>query len=193
MKNTPLQHILKPARWAGALILMALVLAACAPAATPAPTDTAAPLPTTVPAATVAPTMAATAAATAAPSVTLVAPTAEVTISVATDPNLGSILVGDNGMTLYIFTKDTANTSNCTGTCLKTWPPLLTLGSPKAGSGVDASMIGTATLADGLQIVTYNKMPLYYFSKDTKAGDILGQGVGSVWYAIGPDGKPIMK
>ena len=184
-ENSSLKQTLKPARWAGALILMALVLAACAPAATPAPT--AMPVPT----ATVAATMAATAAATAAPSVTLVAPTAEVTISVATDPKLGSILVGDNGMTLYIFTKDTANTSTCAGNCLKSWPPLLTLGSPKAGSGVDATLIGTATLAGGLQIVTYNKMPLYYYSKDTKAGDTLGQGVGSVWYAIGPDGKPV--
>ena len=188
MKSTPLQHMLKPARWVGALILFTLLLAACAPAATAAPTATMAPVPTTAPAATTAPTMA---AATAAPAATLVAPTAEVTISVATDPKLGSILVGDNGMTLYIFTKDTADTSNCAGTCLKTWPPLLTLGSPKAGTGVDASLIGTATLADGLKIVTYNKMPLYYFSKDTKAGDILGQGVGSVWYVIGPDGKPI--
>ena len=30
------------------------------------------------------------------------------TISVATDPKLGKILVGEKGMTLYIFTKDWA-------------------------------------------------------------------------------------
>ena len=50
-------------------------------------------------------------------------------------------------------------------------------------------MIGTTTLADGTLIVTYNKMPLYYFAKDTKPGDVNGQGVGGVWYAVTPDGK----
>ena len=41
------------------------------------------------------------------------------------------------------------------------------------------------------KIVTYNKMPLYYYAKDTKAGDVVGQDVGSVWYVVSPDGKII--
>ena len=115
----------------------------------------------------------------------------EAVINVVDDPNLGKILVGANGMTLYMFTKDGPDQSNCTGSCLTQWPPLLTQGSPTLGDGVDASLVGTATLADGSMIVTYNKMPLYYWYKDTKAGDTTGQGVGSVWFVVSPDGKMV--
>ncbi len=115
----------------------------------------------------------------------------EATINVASDPTLGQILVGNNGMTLYMFTKDTPDTSNCSGKCITSWPPLLTQGSPVLGPGVDASLVGSAALPDGTKIVTYNHMPLYYFAKDTKAGDVLGQNVGSVWFVLGPDGKPV--
>ncbi len=117
----------------------------------------------------------------------------EPTISVSTDPKLGQILVGTNGMTLYMFTNDTPDKSNCSGGCAKAWPPLLTMGKPNLGTGVDASLIGTITLADGTMQVTYNHMPLYYWAKDQKAGDTTGQGVGNVWFVVGPDGKPIMK
>jgi predicted lipoprotein with Yx(FWY)xxD motif len=119
------------------------------------------------------------------------AASAEATINVATDAKLGKILVDGKGMVLYMFTKDGPDKSNCAGDCLKAWPPLLTQGKPTLGAGVDASLVGSATLADGTKIVTYNKMPLYYYVKDTKSGETTGQGVGSVWYVVGPDGKPI--
>lgn len=61
------------------------------------------------------------------------------------------------------------------------------------GTGVDASLVGTATLADGRMIVTYNKMPLYYWYEDTKPEDAFGQGVGSVWYVIRWDGTPVIE
>jgi predicted lipoprotein with Yx(FWY)xxD motif len=156
----------KPVHAINALLLCALFLAACAPvvAANPAPTATIAPTPVAA---------------------------NEATISVATDAKLGNILVGDNGMTLYVFTKDEPNQSNCNSNCLAKWPPLLTQGNPKLGEGVDASLIGTASLADGSKIVTYNKMPLYYWYEDAKAGDTDGQGVGGVWFVISPDGKVV--
>jgi predicted lipoprotein with Yx(FWY)xxD motif len=115
----------------------------------------------------------------------------EAVINVANDPKLGKILVGANGMTLYMFAKDTPDKSNCSAGCLKSWPPLVTLGSPKLGDGVDASLVGSTSLADGSKIVTYNHMPLYYFVKDTKPGDTIGQGNGNVWYVVSPDGKPV--
>ena len=96
-------------------------------------------------------------------------------------------------MTLYIFTRDTDDKSNCTGDCLVAWPPLLTQAGPTLGPGVDDSKVGTALLADGTKIVTYNHMPLYYYIKDTKPGDTMGQAVGSVWYVIDPDGDIIGK
>jgi predicted lipoprotein with Yx(FWY)xxD motif len=119
------------------------------------------------------------------------APAEGATLNVATDPQLGQILVGKDGMTLYIFTKDTADQSNCNAACLANWPPLLTQGQPLLGAGVDNSKVGTATLPDGTKIVTYNHMPLYYYAKDVKAGDVTGQGVGSVWFVISPDGKSV--
>ena len=117
------------------------------------------------------------------------APEAE--ISVATDPELGEILVGNNGMTLYMFTKDEPNKSNCSGDCLVKWPPLVTQGSPVLGEGVDPALVGTADLPDGQKIVTYNGMPLYYWVNDSQAGDTTGQGVGEVWYVVSPQGEII--
>jgi predicted lipoprotein with Yx(FWY)xxD motif len=115
---------------------------------------------------------------------------AEPMITAAADSKLGQILVGDKGMTLYVFAKDSPNQSNCTGNCLMNWPPLLTHGNPTLGAGIDKSLLGSAALADGTQIVTYNKMPLYYFIKDTKPGDTNGQNVGKLWSALSPNGKP---
>jgi predicted lipoprotein with Yx(FWY)xxD motif len=154
----------KYVRLISALILSALIISACQPAAAP---------PAALPAAAKAANL------------------SEPTLSVASDPKLGQILVGDQGMTLYIFTKDEPGKSNCDAACLKKWPPLLIQGSPVLGAGVDASLIGTATLADGSKIVTYNQMPLYYFVNDAKPGDTTGQGVGEVWYVLSPAGAVV--
>jgi len=139
-----------------------------------------------------------TPAATATPVVTTPTPATagaftEPTINVATDAKLGQILVDSKGMTLYIFTNDGPDQSKCNAKCLASWPPLLTQGNPVLGPGVDASLIGSAKLADGTMIVTYNHMPLYYFIKDTKSGDTTGLGVGSVWYLISPSGAIVGK
>jgi predicted lipoprotein with Yx(FWY)xxD motif len=169
------------------LALLALVMAACQPAAvtsTQAVPVTGATA--TTPAVTT-PVVLPTMAATLAPSVSMT----EAVVNVATDPKLGKILVDEKGMTLYMFKKDAPDQSNCTGNCLKSWPPFLSQAAVKAGDGVDSSLLGTASMPDGTMIVTYNKMPLYYFAKDTKAGDVNGQGVNNVWYVVGPDGKPV--
>ena len=183
MKDQPTQSFRKrPLWWIGAFIPMMLILAACQPAATPIPTvaATSAPQATTAPVATTAPT---------SPPATM-APV-EAAIKVVTDAKLGKILVGDKDMTLYVFNKDEPDKVNCTGKCIDNWPPLLTQGHPTLGNGVDASMIGTAALANGTTIVTYNHRPLYYFFKDKNPGDTTGQGVGDVWHVVSPNGKPV--
>ena len=165
------------------LTILALVLSACA-SATPAPTSAPVVVP---PAPTSAPVVAPT--ATSAPVVPVTGGGA--VVNVGQSAALGSFLVDSKGMSLYIFTKDTANTSTCSGTCANNWPPLLTKGAPTAGTGVTASLLGTLTRADGSIQVTYNSMPLYYFAADKAAGDTKGQAVKSVWYVLDPSGKTI--
>jgi len=99
------------------------------------------------------------------------------TVQVARSPQYGSILVDSQGKTLYLFEQDTSKTSACTGSCVALWPALTTTGSPTAGAGLNASLLGTATQADGSSQVTYNGHLLYLFSGDANAGDVTGQGV----------------
>ena len=105
----------------------------------------------------------------------------------------GQILVDSAGRTLYLFEADTGTSSTCTGACAVAWPPETTTGAPTA-TGLTASDLGTSMRADKSTQVTYNGHPLYYFSHDTKAGDINGQGVtafGGAWYLVSPSGTAI--
>jgi predicted lipoprotein with Yx(FWY)xxD motif len=105
---------------------------------------------------------------------------------------LGTILVDQDGKTLYLFEADSMNKSNCSGGCLALWPAVMADGKATAGSGVSAGMIGTAT---GSSQVTYAGHPLYWFSGDTAAGDTNGEGLtdfGGAWYAVSPAGKAVV-
>ena len=98
------------------------------------------------------------------------------TVNAATTPNVGMVLTGPNGMTLYTHAGDSATSSTCTGSCATAWPPLETTAQPIAGTGV-TGQLGTLTRADGTTQVTYGGMPLYYWQGDAKAGDVTGNGV----------------
>jgi predicted lipoprotein with Yx(FWY)xxD motif len=107
---------------------------------------------------------------------------------------LGQILVDSQGRTLYLFQKDSGTTSACTGACATAWPPDRTTGQPTVGTGVSASLIGTATRSDGDPQVTYNGHPLYRFANDQKAGDTNGQGVtafGGSWFVLSSAGTQV--
>jgi predicted lipoprotein with Yx(FWY)xxD motif len=107
-------------------------------------------------------------------------------VKVANIAKLGPILTDAKGMTLYRYTPDQANTSNCYDQCATNWPPLLvTSGQTLAPTGLQGTL-GLTTRKDGAKQVTYNGVPLYYFAKDVKTGDTAGQGVGSVWYVVKP-------
>jgi predicted lipoprotein with Yx(FWY)xxD motif len=116
------------------------------------------------------------------------------TVRTANGGDLGTILVDSNGRTLYLFEKDSGTTSECSGACASAWPPLRANGKPTAGSGVEASRVGTTTRSDGKPQVTYNGHPLYLFSGDRVAGDTNGQGstaFGASWFALNPAGDAI--
>lgn len=133
----------------------------------------------------------ATALPTATQPAAVVPVTGNAAIKLGKNDTLGSFLVDDKGMTLYLFTKDTPNTSVCYDKCATAWPPLLTTGAPVAGDGVDASKFGTTTRKDGSVQVTYNGWPLYYYQKDKTAGDVTGQDVGGVWYVVSSAGEKV--
>ncbi|HVU10257.1 MAG TPA: hypothetical protein VHD90_03225 [Phototrophicaceae bacterium] len=97
----------------------------------------------------------------------------------------GMLVNATGGHTLYTFDKDTAGetASACTGDCAKAWPVLTVPANTQvvAGDGVTGTL-GTLANADGSEVVTYNGVPLYTYSKDAKPGDATGDGVGGVWH-----------
>lgn len=126
------------------------------------------------------------------------APAGPATVSVASTPSYGRILVvgsGDYaGCSLYVLTSDQLHAlSGAPFACsdnvnpLNTpcdsdlWPALLTNGAPIAGPGVDPRLLGTVTRTDidqpalpAVQQVTYAGQPLYRFFLDQAAGDTQG-------------------
>lgn len=111
--------------------------------------------------------------------------------------SLGKIVVDAKGRTLYLFEKDRNGKSACSGACAKNWPPLIVKGTPKAGTGLKATKLGTTRRADGKRQVTYGRHPLYTFVADAgKPGSVKGEGVdafGAEWYVVGANGRKVEK
>jgi predicted lipoprotein with Yx(FWY)xxD motif len=105
------------------------------------------------------------------------------------DTDLGTVLVDGDGATLYLFDSDPEDGSSCTDACAETWPPLA--GPAEAAGDVDAGLLGTIERPDGSTQVTYDGRPLYHYAADEGPGDVNGQGVGDVWWVVGPDGAAI--
>ena len=178
----------------GGLVAAALFAAACgagAPyAAAPSSSSSPSAYPATSPSASPS-----AAPVVVSPSVSPTAQSNGTTIAVGST-KLGRILTGPTGRTIYIFLADSGTRSACnSAACVQAWPPVLTKGFPQAGSGVNASLLGTATRRDGTTEVTYAGHPLYYFISDKRAGDVTGQRIdafGAPWYVISPSGTQIV-
>ncbi|MFD3541845.1 SCO0930 family lipoprotein [Streptomyces sp. NPDC058662] len=115
-------------------------------------------------------------------------------LAVTADEKLGPVVTDSAGLTLYRFDKDTADPSksNCDGDCAKTWP-VVAAGDATAAAGMDPALLGEVVRSDGSKQLTVAGWPAYRFAKDTRAGDVNGQGVGGVWFAFAPDGKKAAK
>ena len=98
---------------------------------------------------------------------------------------LGPILTDAQGRTLYKYTRDTENTSNCYDQCAVAWPPFNPSGTLTLPPDTGGRLI-VIDRKDGTKMVAYDGMPLYYFVRDTKPGDTLGQNVNSVWFVVAP-------
>ncbi len=152
---------------AASLVVIALFgLSACASTATPIATPAAVP--------TVVPTAASTSASTSVPAMA-VTPAQETVLKMASDPKLGDILTDNQGLTLYSYTQDGVDSSNCTGGCTRQYPPLTVSQGVKvlAATGINGN-VGVFERADGTYQILYNDAPLYRFSGDKKPGDIDG-------------------
>jgi predicted lipoprotein with Yx(FWY)xxD motif len=93
----------------------------------------------------------------------------------------GDVLAGEKGMTLYTFKKDTAGVSNCDGDCAKAWPPFMAMADDKADGAYTV-----IKRKDGSMQWAKDGMPLYYWMKDQKEGDVTGDGFKGVWDAARP-------
>ncbi|WP_328966053.1 SCO0930 family lipoprotein [Streptomyces virginiae] len=115
-------------------------------------------------------------------------------LAMASNDKVGPVLTDSAGFTLYRFDKDTAKPpkSNCDGDCEKTWP-VVAAGDVTAAAGMDPALLGEVVRTDGSKQLTVGGWPAYRYSKDTKAGDLNGQGVGGVWFALAADGKKAAK
>ena len=112
-------------------------------------------------------------------------PASALTVNLREGEQLGKILTDARGMTLYMFTKDAPNVSNCYDQCATNWPPLTTAEEPTGPDDV-SSALGLTPRTDGSQQVTYNGMPLYYWAANINPGDTTGQNVGGVWFVVNP-------
>ena len=106
-------------------------------------------------------------------------------ISVASS-SLGQILVDGQGLTLYLVSSGV-----CTGSCAGIWPPVPYDDVAVLGDGIDAFLLGQTEREDGFLQATYNGHPLYRYSGDSAPGDVNGQGVNDVWFAVDATGNGV--
>ena len=74
--------------------------------------------------------------------------------------------------------------SNCYDKCAANWPPLMASG--------DAKVVGDFTVVtrkDGSKQWALKGMPLYTWVKDTKPGDVTGDGFKDVWHVARPPSR----
>ena len=107
-------------------------------------------------------------------------------IKLVANARFGKIITDGGGATLYFFTIDANGNSGCTAGCTALWP-VYYVKTPKIGAGLNAADFGTITRTDGAMQTTYKGWPLYYYSEDTKAGDVNGDGFGNNWFVAKAD------
>ena len=70
--------------------------------------------------------------------------------------DLGPHLAGPEGRTLYVFTRDEPDKSNCAGNCLGQWPPFMIEEGQTIVADGPSGDFGVAERPDGGQQASYN-------------------------------------
>lgn len=99
----------------------------------------------------------------------------------------GTVWSTPEGMTLYTFSKDQENLSNCTFNCVNIWPPHYADKNAKAFRNFHV-----IEREDGHYQWAHKSQPLYTFSKDQYPGDTVGQGALNRWYIARVDDAPVL-
>ncbi len=122
-----------------------------------------------------------------------------VTVSAKSVAGVGTVLVNGKGQTMYMLTSEKGGKITCTDDngCTKIWPDTeLPKGttSATAGSGIQASLLGTVKNSAGDLYVTYHGWPLYTYTGDNGPGQANGEAItsfGGTWYVLGTNGNPV--
>jgi predicted lipoprotein with Yx(FWY)xxD motif len=108
------------------------------------------------------------------------------TVMIATNPKIGNYLVDANGMTLYYLGGESTSTIKCNGMCLKFWP-LFDVKNVIVPGGLNPSNFKIFERPDGNSELSYNGLPLYYFIRDSKRGDVTGNNLKDpfgIWHSV---------
>ncbi len=119
-----------------------------------------------------------------APEVAAAAPAAGPVVDLAPVGNLGEVMVGANGHTLYAFTDDPEKQSSCFNACATAWPPLTVPDDFAISPDLQAAGASTIERPDGTRQLVMGKWALYYYAGDGAPGEANGQGVGGKWFAV---------
>lgn len=98
-----------------------------------------------------------------------------------TDPAKGTYLTDFQGMTLYVFDKDTTGVSNCYQGCATVWPAYSSGATAQSQFPANISVI---TRTDGSKQFAWKGKPLYYYSGDKNPGDTNGDGIANIWHIV---------
>ena len=112
------------------------------------------------------------------------APAAGPVVQLAAVGNLGEVMVGANGHTLYAFTNDPAGQTTCFDACATAWPPLLVDPGFVISDELAASGASTITRPDGTTQLVMGPWALYYYAGDGAPGEANGQGQNDKWFAV---------
>jgi predicted lipoprotein with Yx(FWY)xxD motif len=127
--------------------------------------------------------------ATTATTASAASATTATTIVGVVQTRWGPVLTTGAGRTLYVFVDDllTRAPSACTGDCANDWVP-----TPARGRiivrGDITGQLGSVVRSDGERQLTMDGRPLYTFAGDRTRGDVRGNGVGNLWWAMTPSG-----
>ena len=104
----------------------------------------------------------------------------------ATAPSLHkTVLTNTKGLTLYSLSAEKNGRFICTGSCTRTWFPLVVARGTKPKGPV---RLGTIKRPEGKIQVTFRGLPLYTFDGDRAKGQANGEGFKDVgtWHAVTP-------